>query len=266
MDKINVKKVLKKRIIICVQILLMYILGLLIGHSLGNTPPANMYTWRFYVAKGTVETILPLLILIKAKELITLLLDYFCMATMERELVIRLKEELIIGFFQEYRCEILSDKSTFLIIREFLYRWSIVQPIWLDKKITDIECMIAHTYRITVLRFTHLVVNVQEISNMQAIQEQLEEAEAGVYETNKNIELIQSQIHDSQRKYAIRWQKYEETESQSQKELQLSCMEDIKKEIEELQLEMEKQIKVRRLYERQQKLLEDEMGQMKTEE
>ena len=260
MNKNHVKQVLKERIIICVQILLMYILGLFIGHSLGNTPPANMYTWRFYAAKGIVE-ILSLLILIKAKELITLLLDYFCMATMERELVIRLKEELIIGFFQEYRCEILSDKSTFLIIREFLYRWSIVQPIWLDKKITDIECMIAHTYRITMLRFTHLVVNVQEISNMQAIQEQLEEAEAGVYETNKNIECIQSQSHDCQRKYMIRQQKYEQAETQSQKEVQLSCMDDIKKEIDTLQAEIEKQVKERQLYEQQRKSLEEQHSQ-----
>ena len=52
MNKNHVKQVLKERIIICVQILLMYILGLFIGHSLGNTPPANMYTWRFYAAKG----------------------------------------------------------------------------------------------------------------------------------------------------------------------------------------------------------------------
>lgn len=81
MNKNYVKQVLKERIIICVQTLLMYAFGLLVGRSLGNTPPANMYTWRFYAAKGTVETILPLLILIKAKELITLLLDYFCMAT-----------------------------------------------------------------------------------------------------------------------------------------------------------------------------------------
>ena len=104
--------------------------------------------------------------------------------------------------------------------------------------------MIAHTYRITMLRFTHLVVNVQEISNMQAIQEQLEEAEAGVYETNKNIELIQSQIHDCQRKYMIRQQKYEQAETQSQKEVQLSCMDDIKKEIDTLQAEIEKQVKM----------------------
>lgn len=98
----------------------MYILGLFIGYSLGDVPPANTYTWRFYTSKGIVE-ILPLLILLKGRELVTLLLDYFCMKITEKELVIRLKEELIIGFFQEYRCEILSDKSTFLIIREFLY-------------------------------------------------------------------------------------------------------------------------------------------------
>lgn len=175
MNKNYVKQVLKERIIICVQILLMYILGLFIGHSLGNTPPANMYTWRFYAAKGIVE-ILPLLILIKAKELITLLLDYFCMATMERELVIRLKEELIIGFFQEYRCEILSDKNI-------------------------------------------------------------------------------------QRKYMIRQQKYEQAETQSQKEVQLSCMDDIKKEIDTLQAEIEEQVKERQLYEQRRKSLEEQISQ-----
>lgn len=260
MNKNYVKQVLKERINICVQILLMYAFGLFIGYSLGDVPPANTYTWRFYTSKGIVE-ILPLLILLKGRELVTLLLDYFCMKITEKELVIRLKEELIIGFFQEYRCEILSDKSTFLIVREFLYRWSIVQPIWLDKKITDIECMIAHTYRITMLRFTHLVVNVQEISNMQAIQEQLEEAEAGVYETNKNIECIQSQIHDCQRKYMIRQQKYEQAETQSQKEVQLSCMDDIKKEIDTLQAEIEKQVKEQQLYEQQRKSLEEQRSQ-----
>lgn len=265
MNENNVKQVLKERIIICVQILLMYVVGLFIGYSLGDVPSANTYRWRFYTSKGIAE-ILPLLILLRCRELITLLLDYFCMKTTEKELVIRLKETFMLGFLQKYRCEILSDKNTFLVIREFLYRWNIIRFIWLDKRITDMECIVGHTYKITMLRFSHLVIHIQEISDMKAIQEQLDEAKAGVYEANQDIELIQSQIHDCQRKHIIRQQKYEKAESQSQREVQLSCIEDIKKEIEALQLEMGEHIKEREQYKQQQKLLEEQIKKMNNKE
>lgn len=265
MNENNVKQVLKERIIICIQILLMYAFGLFIGYSLGDVPSANTYRWRFYTSKGIAE-ILPLLILLKGKELITLLLDYFCVKTTEKELVIRLKETFILGFLPKYRCEILSDKNTFLVIREFLYRWNIVRFIWLDKRITDMECIVAHTYKITMLRFSYLVIDIHEVSNMKAVREQLDEAKAGAYVAKQDIELIQSQIHDCRRKYIMRQQKYAEAESQSQREVQLSCMEDIKKEIEELQLEMQEHIKEREQYEQQHKLLEEQIKKMNNKE
>lgn len=246
MNENNVKQVLKERIIICIQILLMYVVGLFIGYNLGDVPSANTYRWRFYTSKGIAE-ILPLLILLRCRELITLLLDYFCMKTTEKELAIRLKETFMLGFLQKYR-------------------WNIVRFIWLDKRITDMECIVGHTYKITMLRFSHLVIHIQEISDMKAIQEQLDEAKAGVYEAKQDIELIQSQIHDCQRKYIIRQQKYEKVESQSQREVQLSCIEDIKKEIEALQLEMGEHIKEQQLYEKQQKLLEEQIKKMNNKE
>lgn len=59
----------------------------------------------------------------------------------------------------------------------------------------------------------------------------------------------------------IRQQKYEQAETQSQKEVQLSCMDDIKKEIDTLQAEIEKQVKERQLYEQQRKSLEEQISQ-----
>ncbi len=113
-----------------------------------------------------------------------------------------------------------------------------------------------------MLRFSHLIIHIEEIKDTQSIQIQIDDA-MGHIEQQFDIEYTQEQRHKKQKKLAILYQKYADATEERKKETYLDYIEDTKKEIEALDQQLAEQIKTQQFHEQRQKSLEENLQQKK---
>lgn len=210
--------------------------------------------WKYETAEFAYE-VSPLIILLGSKALIVHLLDFFCLEEMEKIIILFGYTDNIPTVFKDRYTELLEDGKLW-IFRSILRNLHIIEPIWLDKRITDIDCQVAHKYHIKMLRFSHLVVDIKEITDEQALQVQLYNLLGLVEQQQEEIELCQFEIHEQQRKYAVQYQKYMDTDDEQKKDVHKSMMRHIGEEIDRLNKEKEEQEELLKVYQLQKEEVE----------
>lgn len=245
-----------------VILVIAYFFVVILLNPRGVTDPIIPYKHAMAVM---AQNIAPYGILIESKAILDVLLDFiFRFSTIEKTMIIgtcgygaRSKGQ------REY---LYRSIGFFYYIERALDITNIYEAIWLDKRLTDFDCEPAHTYRIKMLRFSHLIIYIEEIKNAKSMQAQIDDAMGQVEQQKFDIEYTQEQRYKKQKKLAILYQKYADATEERQKETYLDYIADVKKEIEALDQQLAEQIKTQQYHEQRQKLLEDEIGQMKTKE
>lgn len=211
--------------------------------------------WKYATAQFAYE-ISPFIILFGLKVLFVFILDFFRFDEKEKTIILHYYTDEYNFIFYKKAYTILVEKSRFGVIRMIATLIRIIEPIWLDKRITNVDCQVAHTYQIKMLRFSHLIVEISEITNNHALKEQLDNALALIEQQQEEIEICQEEIRAQQRKYAIQHQKYMDAEDEQKKEVHFCMMQDIEKEIDKLNEEKEKHKDALNSYQLQKKELE----------
>lgn len=201
--------------------------------------------WKYATAEAAYEIsplVILLVILLGSKTLAALMLDYFFLCIREKTIILYSCADDMENFiFSKQKYSLLLELGNFWVIRMLMTIVHIIEPIWLDKRITDIDCQVAHKYHIKMLRFSHLVVDIKEITDEQALQVQLYNLLGLIEQQQEEIELCQFEIHEQQRKYAIQYQKYMDTDDEQKKDVHKSMMRHIGEEIDRLNKEKEEQ-------------------------
>lgn len=216
-----------------------------------------------------IQNVAPYGILIECKAILDVLLDFsFRFSTIEKTMIIGtcgygVKDNIFNKGQHDY---LYRNIGFFYYIERILEITHIYEVIWLDRRLTDFDCEPAHTYRIKMLRFSHLIIHIEEIKDAKSMQAQIDDAMGQVEQQKFDIEYTQEQRYKKQKKLAILYQKYADATEERQKETYLDYIADVKKEIEALDQQLAEQIKTQQYHEQRQKLLEDEIGQMKTKE
>lgn len=212
--------------------------------------------WKYVTAEAAYE-ISPLIILLGSKTLAALMLDYFFLRVREKTIILYSCADDMENFiFSKQKYSLLLEQGKFWVIRMLMTIVHIIEPIWLDKRITDIDCQVAHKYHIKMLRFSHLVVDIKEITDEQALQVQLYNLLGLIEQQQEKIELCQFEIHEQQRKYAVQYQKYMDTDDEQKKDVHKSMMRHIGEEIDRLNKEKEEQEELLKVYQLQKEEVE----------
>lgn len=219
-----------------------------------------------------VQNIAPYVILIESKAILDILLDFiFRFSTIEKIITAmaigtcdyRASDNIFNGFKKGKHNYLYRNSGLFYYIERALEITHICEAIWLDKRLTNFDCEPAHTYRIKMLRFSHLIVHIEEIKEVQSVQLQIDDAMGQVEQQKFDIEYTQEQRYKKQKKLAILYQKYTDATEQRKKEVYLDYIADVKKEIETLDQQLAEQIKTQQFHEQRHKLLEEEIEQRK---
>ena len=225
----------------------------------GETDPIIPYKHAMAVM---IQNIAPYGILIECKAILDVLLDFiFRFSTIEKTMIIG-----TCGYGAESKGQheyLYRSIGFFYYIERALDITNIYEAIWLDKRLTDFDCEAAHTYRIKMLRFSHLIIHIEEIKDTQSIQIQIDDAMGHIEQQQFDIEYTQEQRHKKQKKLAILYQKYADATEERKKETYLDYIEDTKKEIEALDQQLAEQIKTQQFHEQRQKSLEENLQQKK---
>lgn len=240
-----VKRVLWEHSIMYLCIVAFGIFAKIIFPTMEGDPGA--IRWKYETARFAYE-VSPLIILLGAKALVVHLLDFFCLK--EREKII-----VLFGCTDNIHT-VCKDTYSELLETGRLWRLRVVLR---NLHITDIDCQVAHKYQIKMLRFSHLVVDIKEVTDDQALKVQLDNILGLIEQQQEEIELCQFEIHEQQRKYAIQYQKYTDAADEQKKDVHLSMMRHIGNEIDDLNKEKEKQEDVLKTYQLQKMELEQQI-------
>ena len=212
------------------------------------------------------QNIAPYGILIECKAILDVLSDFiFRFSTIEKTMIIGtcgygVKDNIFNKGQHDY---LYRNIGFFYYIERILEITHIYEVIWLDRRLTDFDCEPAHTYRIKMLRFSHLIIHIEEIKDTQSIQIQIDDAMGHIEQQQFDIEYTQEQRHKKQKKLAILYQKYADATEEREKETYLDYIADVKKEIETLDHQLAEQIKTQQFHEQRQKSLEEKLQQKK---
>lgn len=250
-----IKRVLCENAITYVAILALGIFARVLVPTLGDDSVG--IRWKYEIAQFVYE-ISPFPILVACKVLAMYLLDLFCLCTTEKQILLCARSDEVHNIVSKSAFVVLWERDN-IFLQTIIAYTHIIEPIWLDKRITNMHCQIAHTYQIKMLRFSHLVVAIEEISDEQALQQQLYYTQGLIEEQQEKIDSYQQEIHEQQRKYAIQHQKYIEEEDEQRKDVYFSMMHHIEKEIVCLTEEKLKQEKLLESYEYQKQKLEQKI-------
>lgn len=217
--------------------------------------------WK-YDASEFAYDISPLIILVASKSLIFLLFDLLFQSKVEKTIILYLYVDNMTNFlFEKEKFDLLIGEGKFIRLRAILSIVHIFEPIWVARRMINVDCQVAHKYQITMLRFTHLVLNIKEIIDVQAFQEQLNNALGWIETEQGEIELCEFQIHEQQRKYATNYYKYMNADDEQQKDVYLSKMQQIGAEIDRLKKEKENHEKILKSYEQEKQKIEEMLVQ-----
>lgn len=219
--------------------------------------------WKYETARFAYE-VSPLIILLGSKALAVHLLDFFCSKETEKIIVLFGCTDNIHTVFKDTYSELLETGRLWRF-RILLGNLHIIEPIWLDKRITDIDCQVAHKYHIKMLRFSHLVVDIREIADDQALQVQLDNILGLIEQQQDQIEMYQFEIHEQQKKYVKHHQKYANAADEQQKDVHRSMMRHIGEEIDKINKEKGEHEELLKSYEQEKQRLEGLLDQKQSD-
>lgn len=221
-------------------------------------------SWKQNAAEFGYYVFIPVLIIICGKIVIFSFLDYWCEDTVTKNICVyamSAENEYHFALYTKnpYICLYASESW----LMQSLMMHHILQPIILDKRITDVECQLSHSYHIKMLRFSHLVVDIKEIFDDRALQAQLSDILELIEQQQEKIELYQFEIHEQQKKYVKHHQKYANAADEQQKDVHRSMMKHIGAEIDRLNREKGEHEELLESYEQERKKLEEILNREK---
>ena len=195
-----------------------------------------------------------------------LMLDFFFLRETEKNIILCSYSDNMQNFiFDKVTHTLLLEDGRFWLVRMVMMLIHVIEPIWLDKRITDIDCQVAHKYQIKMLRFSHLVVDIKEITDDQALQAQYENILGLIEKQQEEFEICEFEIHEQQKKYVKHHQKYAGTDDEQQKDVHRSMMRHIGEEIDKTNKEKQEHEELIKSYEQEKQKLEEALGQDKTD-
>lgn len=223
-------------------------------------------SWKQNAAEFGYYVLLPVLIIICGKNAIFSLLDYWCEDTVTKNICVyamSAEDEYHFALYTKnpYICLYASESW----LMQSLMMHHILQPIILDKRISHVDCQLLHSYHIKMLRFSHLVVDIREITDDQALQVHLDNILGLIEQQQDQIEMYQFEIHEQQKKYVKHHQKYANAADEQQKDVHRSMMRHIGEEIDRINKEKGEHEELLKSYEQEKQRLEGLLDQKQSD-
>lgn len=217
--------------------------------------------WKHIYAQEMGRIFFPLACAGNLRSFICVSLDLWKMQAVEKRILLQIYEkDQDVVYSSRHKSEVLwnhTDIYAIALIRAAAYGVHLALPIRMDRRIVDFDYVQGHTYQVKILRFSHLLLKIEEVVDSRAIEDAISYAEGDANEAQEQIQFYRAELHEQQRKYAIQLQKYEATPDEQKKDVHYWMMHDIEVKIDELKQQIkEEEIRLKE-YQKQKQDLED---------